>query len=411
MLALLIFALSASAAERTVCLNIGVVDDRTRCADGADAGARRPCDPGSTVPAVGAVFQLWDKDGSSEGDDDYIGTWFKANEGRGCATFEWEYSMANVFEQEANPDVFVRIPYRVKATTTSHEIRQVNHDDGEPRVSTDFRDDAVMNCTVGVDCEIAPGQYLVVSTNVADMRAKQMMALDSAQHALHVLGPAFTDDIDMVVPDPTVLISVSTGSTEFSLADDSITRGDTPSHEVAHCLHQQQIDREGLASDCSFGGDSHSMTGTEYESCATSEGFADFVAAVAMWDDDNDLSRPRVFGQVIEKAAPLFSPCSDNVGVELLVARGFWDLVDSNNEAAVAPANAADGANMGEVNLVEGWANFDNGTGNRKDWESDVDGPNLRDFFYNNNTNPAFPAYNFFTTLLNHNCLGHQDNG
>lgn len=85
--------------------------------------------------------------------------------------------------------------------------------------------------------------------------------------------------------------------------------------------------------------------------------------------------------------------------------------MDTNNEVGAAPATPPDTANMGEVNLVQGWANFDNGTGNRKDWESDVDGPNMRDFYHNNASNPSFPATGFFTSMLNHNCLGQQDDG
>jgi len=97
--------------------------------------------------------------------------------------------------------------------------------------------------------------------------------------------------------------------------------------------------------------------------------------------------------------------CSDHEGI--------LDLLDSNNEAAGAPATFADTFNISHTIIVDGWDVFASGQSNRQEDEvlgggGDPNGMNLRDYFANNTGGANFGS-GFFTTLLNHNCTGGQD--
>src|SRR5688500_849970 len=93
----------AYAAPRTVCFHLRLADDRYNCAAATEAGARRPCNNGGHVDAVGHQVQLWDRDFNS--DDDFIGTWYIGGEGTQCITFEWEN--ASYSKGEPHPDTFL----------------------------------------------------------------------------------------------------------------------------------------------------------------------------------------------------------------------------------------------------------------------------------------------------------------
>jgi len=58
----------------------------------------------------------------------------------------------------------------------------------------------------------------------------------------------------------------------------------------------QEIVRDGLQDDCSLNGNGHTLTGTEYESCATAEGWAGYVAITSLWDPENISSVPSRWG-------------------------------------------------------------------------------------------------------------------
>ena len=89
-LTILVFAdaLTASAATRTVCFELKIADDRTNCPVTSTPGAKRGCNPGHDIDAVGHVFELWDKDDPENAPDEYIGKWVIPGSGRVCATFE-----------------------------------------------------------------------------------------------------------------------------------------------------------------------------------------------------------------------------------------------------------------------------------------------------------------------------------
>ena len=130
------------------------------------------------------------------------------------------------------------------------------------------------------------------------------------------------------------------------------------------------------------------------------------MAAVSFWDPANAASAPARFGFDYVTATPSSAVCSSNAAIEGMVARAFWDLDDSTSEAGAAPAAIADSYNATSTFIAQGWDEFANGTGNHDDGESDRDGVNLQDYYFNNSA--RFVSVNLDDTLLDHNCMASQ---
>lgn len=414
-LTILLMPSGAMAANRTVCFQLKFYEDRTDCPDSNDPGARRPCqDSGDLVPAVGHYVELWDKDYLIGDGDDYIGTWVKSQEGTGCATFAWEG--APYAGSEANPDVYLQYIHKVRQTGCPNCVRAYALDENgnvPPKITWRngevFAEDlyVAVDCAAGSNCMIFGGSSLVPTVDETSESAIRIMQLDSAQHTFQVFGDEILDDIAILYPST---VTGSFSQTLIEMADDSNSySGVVVPHELGHSIHKQQFGQNDLQSDCSFGGATHALTSLEYDSCATAEGWADFVAAASWWDETNAASVPTGWGFDFESATPAYtSLCSDNRGVEGQAARGFWDLIDVNNETAVAPAvfdDTYDGNNA--AYLTAGWDLFPNGTANREDYENDIHGVNLRDYVENNVG--RFPFGSLFVTLQVHNCTESQD--
>lgn len=60
----------ANAANRTVCFELVMRDDRYECAESSSTGERRACNPGNYTYMVGARVQLWDKDSGGSASDE-----------------------------------------------------------------------------------------------------------------------------------------------------------------------------------------------------------------------------------------------------------------------------------------------------------------------------------------------------
>jgi hypothetical protein len=152
------------------------------------------------------------------------------------------------------------------------------------------------------------------------------------------------------------------------------------------------------------------LTSLEYESCATTEGFADYVAIVSWYEPNNSGSVPMGWGWNFETATPATSSCTDSAHMELQVAKGLWDFDDWNDEAgAGAAAGSDDRLAYATSDIVVGWRQFPDGTDNREGYEDDRDGVNMRDYWANNDN--RFTATGAFETLIRHNCLTAQTNG
>jgi len=400
---------SASAATRTYCFELLFKDDRIECPTPSDPGAKRACHQefhnfssqpdGDYTHPVGALVEVWDKDDTS--DDELIGTFILVSPTGGCATFDWEG--ASYQNGETDPDPYVIWKSEVRGTAGGPHV--VARDMADVRYGgVTWRANALTNCTSGASCD-QPG-YLLVTTDSTTERGGRAMSLDSSQHMLETYSSILeSDDINMRWP--------STGSaafdqTTYEVAED---RGDQPQsacHELGHVLQMQQFDDDSLVNDCSLNGGGHSLNVEEFESCATTEGWAGYVAAVSLWDPQNNSSAPARFGIDFVTATPLEAVCSDNAGIEAQVVKSFWDLDDDENEAAAAPAGQDDEKDSDTIDIAERWSVFNSGTNNREDDESDADGVNLWDYHINSQSwwsNLDGTRH----TLFGHNCLGTQD--
>jgi hypothetical protein len=168
----------------------------------------------------------------------------------------------------------------------------------------------------------------------------------------------------------------------------------------------QLFGQDDLRNDC---GGSHGLTTVETQSCATTEGWAGYAGAVAWWDPNHADSEPIWWGKTFEDATPYGATAAENAGIEMQVARAFWDLDDTDN------SDLGTGLGLGDddllayssVDIAEGWLEFPNGTGNHDDYESNGDGHavNVRDYCHNN---AARFAAGLEETVVRHNVLDSQ---
>ena len=416
--AALVAAHVAGAATRTVCFELEIADDRSNCPATGTPGAKRGCNPGHDIDAVGHVFELWDKDDDQNAPDEYIGKWVIAAGGRVCATFEWENSPGDYDLGEDNPDVYVRYINRVNRTTGgSIYVQAVEADGATPPVTSWRNGDGVdpdayvaEECTAGHNCEIVPNGSLMPEDDTASERGMRIQALDSVQHALETYGAVMDTSVELHYPgksdcEPSCFVSRHEIHVAEGLGDD----GFYAPHELGHAVQMQEFDQDDLRDVC---GASHTLTSSETDSCSTTEGWADYVAVVSWYEPNNKNSKPQAFGYKFEAAAPRAPACEDNRGIELQVAKGFWDLDDANNEAEQAPATARDESNYATRDIAKGWRNFPDGTDMYlEDYYDNDDGVNMYAYYYNNWYNEPFTdaGSSFLATLVNHNCLLWQE--
>jgi len=411
---------AANAATRTVCFELRIADDRTNCPVTSTPGAKRGCDPDHNIDAVGHVYELWDKDDAANAPDEYIGKWVISGSGRRCATFEWENSEGDYDLGEDNPDVYVRYVNRVNRTTGGAIYVQGVDTDGSSVDVTSWRNgdgvdpDAYVaeECMVGHNCEIVPNASLVPESDTGSERGMRIQALDSAQHALETYGAIMDTSVELHYPgkagcDPSCFVSRSEIHVAEAFGDDAFY----PAHEFGHAVQMQEFNQDYLRDVC---GDSHTLTSSETDSCSTTEGWADYVAVVSWYEPNNKNSKPEAFGFKFEAAAPYAPVCEDNGGIELQVAKAFWDLDDAKTEEGHAPAAESqyDWSNYATRDIAKGWRNFPDGTDTyTNDYYESDDGVNVYAYYYNNWYNPPFTdnGPDFFETLLNHNCLEWQD--
>jgi len=405
-------AAEAAAAPRTVCFALKFADARYNCpANGA--GVLRGCQSGSDVDAVGHQVELWDKDDLS--DDDLIGTWYIAGPGTQCITFEWENSPAS--RGEANPDLYLRYINRVNRTGFSNYVFvEAVRTDGSAHPVTTWRNGqpgdpdryVARECTARTTCYIFPSGYLLPTSDVASERALRIMALDSAQHMLQVFGEIMNRNARLHYPGKDdCKTSCATDRENFHIHATQGGDGILTPHEIGHLVQMQIFGQDSLVDDVSKGGNGWGLTSDEYDSGATTEGWASYVGVASWFDPNNPSSRPTGWGVDFDAAAPTAVTCAGNRGIPLQVARAFWDLDDWNNEAGSGVAGSrADRLSYGTLDIVRGWQHFADGTANRQNDESGNDGVNMRDYYANNTG--WFAAPEFGETFLEHNCLQDQ---
>lgn len=406
-------AVDVLAAQRTVCFRMQLRDDRSNCALVSETGVRRACNPGGYTDMAGHQVELWDKDWS--GDDEYIGTWYIGGGGTQCINFEWEN--ADYSKGESNPDLYLRYINRVNRTGYANYIyvRGVNTDNSAASVTSwrngqteDAERYIAMNCG-GNACSILPFGTLVPTNDIASDRGLRIMALDSAQHALQAVGEVMDTHVDLQYPGqsdcPT---SCAPSRNLIKITQARGGNGSNVTHEIGHVVQMQEFNQDWLRDDCSRNGAGHSLTSLEHESCATTEGWANYIASVSWYEPNNTGSVPIAWGRNFETAALQLTPCSDNAHNEIQTGKAWWDLDDWNNENGAGAANDNDDRlAYATTDIVTGWRQFGDGSGNREDGESGQDGVNLRDYWENNSG--RFTASGAFETLIEHNCIQDQD--
>jgi len=405
----LALAAPAGASTRRVCFDLEFKDERNDCPESGKNGVKRACkiDPFFTTKRVpvGLLVELWDKDDPTQ--DEYIGTWRITGEGTSCATFEWENAAYS--KNESNPDVYVVSINQVRGESggVGIDAHEVN---GDQFPDLTWRNTAAVaeNCTAGADCMI-PASMIFASDPSTDV-GLMIQALDTSQRALVAFAGSINrtgSNIEMRVGDNNpcgTSGSCAESQNVYYLSDAGAVEGTTPVHEVGHVLQMREFGQDFLNVNYLLDGiDGHSLTSVEYDSSATTEGWADYVAMVSWWDPNDSSSRPDYRGYKIEKANPYGNSCSDASGMELQVARGFWDMDDVNNENSAGEGSGDDRSSSSTTALLDKWDNFPDGNQNREDFELGPNGVNAYDYDYNGNLNA-----NQFDAFIDHNCLTNQ---
>jgi len=411
---------TASAATRTVCLELSFLDNRdhANCATIFEPGNFRGCMNGDFLPHVGAVIELWDKD--PDGSDELIGRFLKQSTGQSCWAFEWDSNSSANGEHEANPDVYAVWVNEVRNTGNNRSVfaRQAN---GSAHAPVSWRNGisgepdryVAQECTTAGACRILPGKALVPSADINTDVAKRSLVLDSAQHTLQQFGGIMTHDVNIEVPDaecaPTPACSHS--RTKITMSDGAVTDGTTVAHEIGHNIQKQVFNRDSLRNDTSNNGFGWNLTFPEFDSAATTEGFATYVALASWYDGGVANVNPNLWSMRFEDAAPFAtSSCGANRGLALQSAKAFWDLDDITNEAGAGRASSfADNDAFFPFAIAMAWGTFPAGTANRQNFEEDNHGVNVRDY-HANTVAPFFGSSpTMFTTMLRHNCVVDQD--
>lgn len=407
----------ARAATRTVCFDLELRDDqRTNCPT-TTTGVKRPCQAdnfGTNYDyMIGFEIDVYDKDNASQGADEFIGTWHIAGSGTQCVTFEWEG--APYYGGEAHPDVYIQLTNAATASWGDHStLIDIVDDNNDEYPDISWRGGegdntfVASNCTASSTCYIPNDMAPFTAGNDDLPQSEALLAVDSAQRALEMYHDLFNNGtIYMEVPSSECANScaVSRGLLRIAASDD--TDGIVPPHELGHVLQMHLFEQDTLVDDCSLNGGGWSATSVEYQSCATTEGWAEYVAIGSWYNAASTSANPVASGTNMETASLINSDPPTNAWVPGQVTKAFWDLDDANNEAGVADCDGVggiddDGNNWGTSLIAGGWDSFPDGTANRQDREASVHGVNARDYDFNYDVPDE--------TFLHHNCLGTQAN-
>lgn len=412
--------MTATAADRTVCFELKINHNNLRwdCPDASTPGGRRACRNSSGYGwAVGFVYNVYDKDSGNGENDDFIGRWHVAGTGERCITFPWEGE--SYAEGEANPDVYIEINNRVTAKVSDHSRTIDIIDNNEvdwPKtwwrngVTGDSDRYVARNCQAGTTCRILPGNFMVPTDDPATDYGKALIIADSAQRMIQIFyGSMNASNVDIKYPAPECSTGCAVSQTLAKMPRVRFDEGVRVAHELGHVLQMQQFEQNSLPSNNCWRGEIGQassnwwMGSVEYYGCATTEGWASYVAGASWWNPEDTGSIPVYHGVDFEDATLLGADCAQSSRVPGQVAKAFWDLDDANNEAGTRPTADDDVTNVDTLWIVEGWDVFDDGPANRQDQEADRNaGINAYDYDFNRNVNDQ--------TFFKHNCLGSQTN-
>jgi len=442
--------LSANVAQAAVinlnyCFNIQVIDHYQNCNASTSNTSEMMfpvyCD--DSLRNINNLYvQLYDLDTSSS--DDYIGT-FIANQTNStsqfCANFNWDQTA----QSETYPDVYAQIFWAVGRTGVSgarSELCFADNDDDNDATTDNCTDVRAFNWRVHpyTDCGAfgsTCSQTLLIDTDVTSDPTKRAMVLKGMGEFEGAFGGSDygrTDDTSIIwaawdVANPSHQHCGNTGTCTHSHNwwtihpnNGAVYRTyEVAPHEEGHVL---QLQRLGIGSYNTWVFGAHSaFIPDDTETMATIEGFAEFIAARS-WFNSKSLTVQPLIGLGgtfvdLESATPEFSGCANNNGTsEVQIAKAFWDLNDSHNEASVSPGSGNDTQDMSTPSVVNVWASFAAGSGNGDNKENnnphsvflsqtcncfvttDPDALNVRDYLA---ASPNNGDSNYQNTLLFHN--------
>ncbi len=252
---------------------------------------------------------------------------------------------------------------------------------------------AILQMRTGQTVNIGTGR--LGTSTAPDKLATMMETATEFTGVALTAGKLWTNlvNVDVKFPVPTATTGLTTDRHHIEMADNWVVfNNSTLAHELGHIAHLIAFDYDWLGSDCSLNGDGHSWNSVEWESCAFSEGFADFVAAATFFYPG--AASPRSYDHDIEIG------CSGaRHQSESNVARYFWDMYDSRNESGDA------------VTLPFSWIFakldvFPFATGTRHTWENffNRNGTNSWDFYWHAAYSGGATNVNLGDLLL-HNCV------
>jgi hypothetical protein len=223
---------------------------------------------------------------------------------------------------ESNPDVYLKYINRVRKTSVTGARVDGVKTDGSAAVVSSWRDVSVAsNCAAGTTCYINPAGYLIPTTR--RLQPARWPHHGPRQRPAQPRGVCRSDGSQRQPALPgDGTNSFARSRTECHIAETQEDSGMTATHEMGHVLQMQLFGQDDLRNDC---GGSHGLTTVETQSCATTEGWAGYAGAVAWWDPNHADSEPIWWGKTFEDATPYGATAAENAGIEMQVARAFWD--------------------------------------------------------------------------------------
>ena len=309
----------------------------------------------------------------------------------GTSSTNWfgQYSI-NWSSTTSNPRV--RLSFRYESGYLSggtSRIRMATPSDGTYSAATpviNARNGLVVDIGFGsLGTAAAPDKLATMLQTASEFWISAGTYVPKLQSSLH--------DVRVQFPVPTASTGLTTDRGHVQMADNWVVfNNSTLAHELGHVAHLVAFDYDWLGADCSWMGNGHSWDGTEWQSCAFTEGFADFVAAATFFTQG--ASNPASYGNDIENG------CSGNgPWTESNVARFFWDVYDSRNESG-------DVTTQSFAWIVTKLDVFPMGVGTRNTWENffSKNGTNAWDFYWHSLHSGGTTNVDLVNEVY-HNCL------
>lgn len=408
----ILFCQSGRATAIQYCVRVQYFSNFTGCPT-SQSGMRGngvACNASTYRNLQGLIVDVYDRDETNA--DDFIGTFQLnyANEtsSSACINFNWDGAARG----EALPDVYITTHYQVRGTNSSPYYSQICDSNFSPGTSCSgtsgvtWRDSAVTDCT-------ACSANLAFSTSATDSRNTRAMILSSAQKFEQMSTAAggrtanvfywYNGNICGESP-----CTISEKWISMPTASGQARQWEVAAHEAGHVYESQLLDLGvgGVVPDkCD---DFHFINVPSNNTCAMTEGWADYISMVSWWDPVNTASVPIAYGGFdFEHGAPVFSNCAQNSDVEGTVARILWDMDDAAGDLIPAPGSGVDSLDFTTAAMAQIWSQFPQGTanGNNKEDINVVTGPfdmlNMKD--YESHSGSALTISRVLQTETNNN--------